>query len=84
MPTQLDLFPTDLRLAAIDPARNRRRYYSLSVQRNLFGEWSLVREWGRIGRPGRLRAEPYPSAGAALDALAVIARQKRRRGYLAR
>jgi predicted DNA-binding WGR domain protein len=80
-PIQLDMFPTDLFLASVDPARNRRRFYALSVERDLFGEWSLVRQWGRIGRPGRLRCDLYPSAGAALDALGRLARQKRRRGY---
>ena len=33
-------------------ARRMHRYYRLTVERNLFGEWSLVREWGRIGQPG--------------------------------
>ena len=78
---QLDLFPTDLHLRCIDPVRNRRRFYALSVQRNLFGEWVLVREWGRIGRGGRIKAQPFSSAGPALDALRELARQKTRRGY---
>lgn len=78
---QLDLFPTDLHLTRIDPSRNRYRYYSLSVQRTLFNEWVLVREWGRIGRGGRLRHDLYPCAGRALDALREIARSKARRGY---
>ncbi|WMS45265.1 WGR domain-containing protein (plasmid) [Acuticoccus sp. MNP-M23] len=78
---QLDLFPTDLHLRCIDPASNKRRFYALSVQRTLFDEWVLVREWGRIGVSGRLRRDPYSSAGPALDALHEIARQKTRRGY---
>ncbi|MBR1221501.1 WGR domain-containing protein [Bradyrhizobium sp. U87765 SZCCT0131] len=24
----------------------------IDVQLTLFGEWSVVREWGRIGQPG--------------------------------
>jgi predicted DNA-binding WGR domain protein len=79
---QLDLFPTDLHLTCIDPASNKRRFYHLSIQPTLFGEWVLVREWGRIGRGGgRLRADLYASAGQALDALNELARQKGRRGY---
>lgn len=66
---QLDLFPTDLHLRCIDPASNKRRFYALSVQRTLFSEWALVREWGRIGGGGRLRSDLYPSAGPALDVL---------------
>ena len=82
-PIQLDMFPTHLFLASVDPGRNRARFYALSIERNLFGEWSLVRQWGRIGRPGRLRSDLHPSPGAALNALSALARQKRRRGYTA-
>ncbi|MCP4781752.1 MAG: WGR domain-containing protein [Hyphomicrobium sp.] len=28
------------------------RFYAMSVQPNLFGQWSLLREWGRIGSAG--------------------------------
>lgn len=72
---QFDLFPTDLHLRCIDPASNKRRFYVLSVQRTLFGDWVLVRE-GRIGRSGHRRQDHYPSAGPALDALQELARQK--------
>ena len=82
MTVQLDLFPTDLHLRCVDPASNKRRFYALSVQPTLFGEWVLVREWGRIGRGGQLRSDPYPSAGLALDALRELARHKARRGYV--
>ena len=81
---QLDLFPTDTRLQSIDPARNRRRFYAMSVQRDLFGDWVLVREWGRIGRPGRVRLDHHHSVRAALDAMRALSTQKQRRGYLAR
>ncbi|WP_022702387.1 WGR domain-containing protein [Pseudorhodobacter ferrugineus] len=35
--------------------RNRRgdaRYYRVDVAYNLFGEYSVLREWGQRGRPG--------------------------------
>ena len=40
----------------------------------------LVRQWGRIGTEGRRRLDPHPDAGAAGNALARLAGQKRRRG----
>ena len=80
---QLDLFPTDMRLRWIDPARNMRRFATLSIQPTLFGDWVLVREWGRIGLGGQVRQDFFPSAGKALDALREIAQSKRRRGYQA-
>ena len=38
-----------------DAGRNMARYYLMDVQTTLFGEWSLVREWGRIDRAGQVR-----------------------------
>ena len=78
---QLELFPTDVHLRCIAPASNKRRFYAHSVPRTLFGEWALVREWGRIGVSARLSSDFYPSAGPAIDALIELARQKARRGY---
>lgn len=43
----------------------------------LFGEWSLVREWGRIGQPGQLCLETHGSMGA----LVATRRAKERGGY---
>lgn len=46
---QLEVFPTDLQMRRIDPACNMRRFYRMSIQPDLFGGASLVREWGRKG-----------------------------------
>jgi predicted DNA-binding WGR domain protein len=51
------------------------------VQPYLFGGWSLIREWGRIGRPGRMKIEMCDSLEEAVAALNVKLRQKQRRGY---
>lgn len=37
----------------IEPHNNMRRFYTLSVQPNLFGEWCVMRYWGRIGTLGQ-------------------------------
>jgi predicted DNA-binding WGR domain protein len=78
---QLDMFPETIRLQCIDPAQNKRRFYVMAVQPTLFGEWELMREWGRIGRAGRVRHDAFRSAGEALDAMAKLAKQKGQRGY---
>jgi predicted DNA-binding WGR domain protein len=65
-----------------DPARNQLRYYLLDVQPNLFGTWSLVRTWGRIGYPGRGRLDLYDSVDAALAALRRKTQEKHLRGYV--
>lgn len=80
-PIQLPLFPDQARLTRIRPERNEWRFYRLAVWPDLFGHALLARQWGRIGTKGRLRLDPYPNAGAALNALARLLRTKRRRGY---
>lgn len=64
-----------------DPARNMRRFYYMDIQPDLFGQWCVVREWGRIGCAGRMHLEPYPTPDAAQAALDRQRRAKQRRGY---
>ncbi|RUS63660.1 WGR domain-containing protein [Pseudorhodobacter sp. E13] len=80
---QFDIFPDRLHLRRVDPAKNMRRFYLMTVQRDLFGGASLVREWGRVGSSGQLRIDHHSDEGQAVDALADIANQKHKRGYRA-
>lgn len=64
-----------------DPVKNQARFYSLTVLPNLFGEWSLQREWGRIGRGGQIRISFFPSHSQALEAFHRLKAAKIRRGY---
>jgi predicted DNA-binding WGR domain protein len=82
VPAQLEVFPTDLHLRRIDPVRNMRRFYRMSIQRDLFGGASLVREWGRIGFRGQRLIELHPDEGRAVSALVKLAQAKRKRGYV--
>lgn len=72
---------TTVQLRKVDPVRNMARFYMLTVQPSLFGEWCLVREWGRIGSPGRVISDPFPSPAEAQAALDKIQRAKMQRGY---
>jgi len=78
---QLDVFPADVQMRRVNPARNMRRFYRLSVQRDLFGGASLVREWGRIGFRGQVMMENHIDEGMAITALMKLAAVKQRRGY---
>ena len=69
------------RLQKGNPQRNQHRYYLLDVQPHLFGGWSLIREWGRIGRPGQVRIDLCDSMEEATEAFNGKLRQKKRRGY---
>jgi len=81
--------PNDLRspikhhlvLHRIDPEQGIRRFYSLMIERDLFGTIRLVRNWGRIGTNGQEKAEEYNSEKEAGQALEAIAQVKRQRGY---
>ena len=68
-------------LHRIDPARNMARFYRMSSTPSLFGDICLVREWGRIGRPGRIRIDLYERAEEAIAAREALSRVKRQRGY---
>jgi predicted DNA-binding WGR domain protein len=69
-------------LTHIDAARNMRRFYAVDVTPTLFGEWQLVREWGRIGQGGTLRTCTYPAQDEAEKAQARSISRKLRRGYV--
>ena len=84
VPVQLPLFAEAASLIRVRPERNEWRFYRMEVWPDLFGRALLLRQWGRIGTEGRRRLDPHPDPGAALNALARLARQKRRRGYLDR
>lgn len=68
-------------LHRIDPVRNMQRYYSLTIERDLFQHYALVRAWGRIGRSGQSRTTPYVTAHEAVSAMGRQAQAKARRGY---
>jgi len=63
------------------PAERQARFYRLAIWPDLFGGFSLAREYGRIGQDGRLRLDHHPDIEAAGDAFADLFRQKQRRGY---
>jgi predicted DNA-binding WGR domain protein len=73
---------TDAELEKIEPAANAYRFYRLGLWDDLFGRVTLMREWGRIGRPGQRRLDPFDDRQQAEAALSKLVQQKRRRGYL--
>ena len=53
----------------------------MSVQPNLFGGYSLIRNWGRIGTGGQMRIEFYRNQALAAEAKKNLIHSKLRRGY---
>jgi predicted DNA-binding WGR domain protein len=68
-------------LHRIDPEQSIRRFYSLMIERDLFGTERLVRNWGRISTNRQESAEVFPDEIEAGQALGVLAQLKRRRGH---
>lgn len=60
------------------------RYYAFDIQRDLFGQWTLVRRWGRIGTQGRHRIESFPTRDLASRARDAWRSKKVTRGYCER
>ena len=71
----------EIYLEKIDPNLNMSRYYRLSIERTLFGEWSMVREWGRVGCRGQSREQWCATREEALVLLASHHARRLQRGY---
>ncbi len=70
-----------IKLTRSNPSKNMYRFYALQLGLTLFGEWVLLAEWGRIGSPGRVKEEAFPSLNQAQAALSKRLSVKIRRGY---
>jgi predicted DNA-binding WGR domain protein len=74
---------TAVQLRRVDEARNMARFYCLAVQQDLFGVWWFVREFGRIGSPGRVMQPPTLPLNEAVAAHAKLWKSKLKWGYSA-
>ena len=68
----------------IDGSKNMARFYALVTTPTLFGEVSVLRNWGRIGTGGQLCLMTFATAQEANQELARLHRVKSRRGYVTR
>lgn len=68
-------------LRKIDHARRMARFYRVDVVPTLFGEWAVVREWGRIGGAARALSQTVATRVEAERLAAARLEVKRRRGY---
>lgn len=70
-----------IRLIKIVPEGNLSRFYLLQVTPGLFGNWAVIREWGRIGQPGTVKTEWFDSEEEAEAAKTKLVQLKSGRGY---
>jgi predicted DNA-binding WGR domain protein len=64
-----------------DPEQGRARFFSLMIERDLFGIIRLVRNWGPVGSKGREQVEIFPDETEAAQALETWTMAQRQKGY---
>ncbi|MBW3243672.1 WGR domain-containing protein [Epibacterium sp. DP7N7-1] len=74
-------FPETVLFYKVNQDRNERRFYRLRLMSTLFGEYELLREYGRIGQAGRVMHEAFETQEQAVVALFTLAKSKIRGGY---
>ena len=65
-----------------DPDKNLHRFYQMFVTPGIFGDWSLVREWGRAGSPGTVRKDWFNTEEEAWVVGQKLREAKQKKGYL--
>lgn len=73
--------PDSADLIRVGFARRQDRFYRTVVWADLFGGVSLVREFGKMGRPGQMRLDAHGDPDSARKRMARLIREKERRGY---
>jgi predicted DNA-binding WGR domain protein len=64
-----------------DPDKNLHRFYQLFITPGIFGDWSLVKEWGRAGSPGTVRKDWFDTEMEAQIAGQKLCAEKQKKGY---
>jgi predicted DNA-binding WGR domain protein len=64
-----------------DDNDNMHRFYQMFVTPGLFDDWSLIKEWGRVGSPGTVRKEWFTTEQETELASQKISSKKIKKGY---
>ena len=57
------------------------RYYQLLLLEDLLDGWTLIREWGQLGRSGRIKRDHFENRELAEDALLRVRDSQIKRGF---
>src|SRR4051794_26692122 len=63
-------------LRAENPAANRYRAYDIRIDRDLFGMWSVIASWGRMGAAGTAKTMTVESLDGAWRLLRAMLRRR--------
>jgi predicted DNA-binding WGR domain protein len=70
------------RFVRVDPERNIRRWYTIAWGPTLFGNWAVVRSWGRVGTNwAQCKSEMFDDDEAAYTQAQALTQRRLRRGY---
>ena len=62
--------------------RKATRCYSCELRQNLFGEWIVLRRWGRVSAAkGQSIEHPCESYDHGLEILSAVEKRRSQRGY---
>ena len=56
-------------------------FYQIHVTHGIFGDWSLIREWGRKWLPGTVRKDWFDTEEKAITAGQRLIEIKQKKGY---
>lgn len=65
-----------IELHAVDPANNRARFYRIEAGHDLFGDFTVVIRFGRIGSKGRSKTHVVTSVAAGKDFVMLCLKQR--------
>lgn len=63
-------------LRASNPSKNIRRWYSLRIGKDLFGEWLLISQWGRQGFRGQYKEYIFSNEAEAQQKYQTILKKR--------
>ncbi len=77
----MNTLPDPICIFRRDPSLNMARFYRVEIRKDLFGQTTVERTWGRIGGRGQSLLKSYPSTYCAEQAASRLVQTKERRGY---
>ena len=68
----MDILPDPICIFRRNASLNMARFYRVEIRKDLFGQTTLERTWGRIGGRGQSRLNSYPSTHSAEQAASKL------------
>lgn len=63
--------------------RKGTRFYSCQIQQDIFGDWIVLKQWGRIGAPrGQHQEVPCERYEQGVKIFNSVAARRTKRGYV--